>query len=616
MESQPRIAFVESSTPSKPHHIRDSAPLKTKIAFLSITIIGLGLGIVTSVASWSPEDAGNSSTLWILVCSLVGMCLIVAADIALFVLSPTQSQEWTSGVLALGMMLLCTSSPHPATMYLPCISYVVGLQTSSVSVRFQNNKRLVLHVPVAVLLAIPSYVVHIVVHQNGSLTWSEYCNYGFSFGAQILLTLAMLFNPSGSRRVSIKYEHHKIEEERPSKEVSPTALIRPDDKLERSGASDESDRVYSQPTSPHCATPMGSNDGGSTDFLTTSFKKSFLKAPKYKAGAEIGHGAHSTVRIALNESNGELMAMKTMKFDPQDKALIPKLDAFQNELITLRKLRHTNVVQYLFMERCKDHTINIFMEYVPGGSLLQCLQQFGAFSHSILITYLKQIVQGLQYIHAQGVVHGDLKAANILLTVDGLCKLTDFGGEGTFLWMSPERILKLMGQETGEDTTSLNHRISADMWALGCLIMEMCTAKLPFAHLNLSVKGVLMHVLGGDDDSNSTFPAAAHTVFDRGLFLEYLKTEIKYTATEAQLDQLLTLLEKCLQRDPMKRPTCSELLSGEGSLSDTTLSDLDSDDDGNTGTSSLQRDMSGSGSWRRNTLMKIEAHRRSIMKLT
>ena len=96
--------------------------------------------------------------------------------------------------------------------------------------------------------------------------------------------------------------------------------------------------------------------------------------------------------------------------------------------------------------------------------------------------YIKQVIKGLDYLHQMGVVHRDIKGANILLTKEGIIKLADFGGAmrltgdnktfsmmGTPYWMAPEMI-----ENKGEITTS------CDIWSLGCTIIELLTGKPPY----------------------------------------------------------------------------------------------------------------------------------------
>jgi serine/threonine protein kinase len=74
-----------------------------------------------------------------------------------------------------------------------------------------------------------------------------------------------------------------------------------------------------------------------------------------------------------------------------------------------------------------DGHVNIILEFVENGSLLNTLKSFGSFPENLVASYCTRILQGLEYLHAQNVVHCDLKAANLLTTKTGHVKLSDFG---------------------------------------------------------------------------------------------------------------------------------------------------------------------------------------------
>ena len=127
----------------------------------------------------------------------------------------------------------------------------------------------------------------------------------------------------------------------------------------------------------------------------------------------------------------------------------------------MQSLQHPNIVRYLGMER-QANMLNIFLEYVPGGSIAGLLKNFGRFDENVVRLYAKQILKGLQYLHSNGIVHlgelvfkplsvavalrwlalttsechgVDIKGANILVDHEGHAKLGDFGAskrlEGT-----------------------------------------------------------------------------------------------------------------------------------------------------------------------------------------
>jgi serine/threonine protein kinase len=123
------------------------------------------------------------------------------------------------------------------------------------------------------------------------------------------------------------------------------------------------------------------------------------------------------------------------------------------------------------------------MEYCENGSLANILKRFGIFPEKLIKKYTNQVLHGLEYLHEQGVIHRDVKCANILTTKDGLIKLSDFGTStkladirdsqvvGSPYWMSPE-IIELAGAHT-----------SSDIWSVGCTVIELLTLNPPYYHL-------------------------------------------------------------------------------------------------------------------------------------
>lgn len=201
----------------------------------------------------------------------------------------------------------------------------------------------------------------------------------------------------------------------------------------------------------------------------------------------------------------------------------------------LKNLSHPNIVRYLGTVR-EENTLNILLEFVPGGSISSLLSKFGSFPEAVIRMYTKQLLQGLDYLHQNKIIHRDIKGANILVDNKGCIKLADFGAskqvaklatmtaaksmKGTPYWMAPEVIV-----QTG-------HSFSADIWSVGCTVIEMATGKPPWSGQYQEV-AALFHV--GTTKSHPPIP-------------EHLSLEAK--------DFLL----KCLQEEPSLRPTASDLL--------------------------------------------------------
>ena len=185
--------------------------------------------------------------------------------------------------------------------------------------------------------------------------------------------------------------------------------------------------------------------------------------------------------MAMNTSTGAYVAVKQVYVAPRAKG---RARVHKNGIELLKRLRHDNIVRYIDSIE-EGGTLNIVIEYVENGALASVVKKFGNFSEKLCLKYLVQVLEGLAYLHEQGVIHRDLKGANILTTKEGVVKLADFGvainldetaneGEcvvGTPYWMAPE-IIKMEGVTA-----------KCDIWSVGCVVIELMTGKPPYFEL-------------------------------------------------------------------------------------------------------------------------------------
>ncbi|KAM9449735.1 mitogen-activated protein kinase kinase kinase 4 isoform 2-T2 [Clarias gariepinus] len=204
---------------------------------------------------------------------------------------------------------------------------------------------------------------------------------------------------------------------------------------------------------------------------------------KWQRGNKIGEGQYGKVYTCINVDTGELMAMKEIRFQPNDHKTIKET---ADELKIFEGIKHPNLVRYFGVELHREE-MYIFMEYCDEGTLEE-VSRLGLQEHVIRL-YCKQITTAINVLHEHGIVHRDIKGANIFLTSSGLIKLGDFGcsvklknnahtmpGEvnstlGTAAYMAPEVITRAKGE---------GHGRAADIWSLGCVLIEMVTGKRPW----------------------------------------------------------------------------------------------------------------------------------------
>ncbi|CAL9186047.1 unnamed protein product [Musa hybrid cultivar] len=216
---------------------------------------------------------------------------------------------------------------------------------------------------------------------------------------------------------------------------------------------------------------------------TTHYHKSKTLDNKYMLGDEIGKGAYGRVYKGLDLENGDFVAIKQVSLEniPQE-----DLSIIMQEIDLLKNLNHKNIVKYLGSIKTKTH-LHIILEYVENGSLANIIKpnKFGPFPESLVAVYISQVLEGLVYLHEQGVIHRDIKGANILTTKEGLVKLADFGVAtklteadvnthsvvGTPYWMAPE-VIEMSGVCA-----------ASDIWSVGCTVIELLTCVPPYYDL-------------------------------------------------------------------------------------------------------------------------------------
>uniref|UniRef100_A0A5B7A969 non-specific serine/threonine protein kinase n=1 Tax=Davidia involucrata TaxID=16924 RepID=A0A5B7A969_DAVIN len=216
---------------------------------------------------------------------------------------------------------------------------------------------------------------------------------------------------------------------------------------------------------------------------STAFHKSKTLDNKYMLGDEIGKGAYGRVYKGLDLENGDFVAIKQVSLE---NIAQEDLNIIMQEIDLLKNLNHKNIVKYLGSLKTKTH-LHIILEYVENGSLANIIKpnKFGPFPESLVAVYIAQVLEGLVYLHEQGVIHRDIKGANILTTKEGLVKLADFGVAtklteadvnthsvvGTPYWMAPE-VIEMSGVCA-----------ASDIWSVGCTVIELLTCVPPYYDL-------------------------------------------------------------------------------------------------------------------------------------
>ncbi|CAN7065421.1 unnamed protein product [Brassica rapa subsp. trilocularis] len=247
-------------------------------------------------------------------------------------------------------------------------------------------------------------------------------------------------------------------------------------------------------------------------------------------GTCIGRGCFGTVNTAINKTDGEVFAVKSVDLAT---CLPAQLESLENEITVLRSLKpHPYIVRFLGDGVSKEGATsfrNLHLEYLPEGDVAK-----HGIDETLLRRYAACLVSALRHVHAQGLVHCDVKARNVLISRSSGVKLADFGSairvsrptakckitpRGSPLWMAPEVI---RGEYQGPES---------DVWSLGCTVIEMLTGKPAWEDLGVDSLSRI-----GFSDELPIVPS----------------TKLSETGRD--------FLDKCLKRDLSQRWSCDQLM--------------------------------------------------------
>lgn len=149
---------------------------------------------------------------------------------------------------------------------------------------------------------------------------------------------------------------------------------------------------------------------------TSQQSKRTLLGDKFLIGEELGRGAYGQVFKGMDTSTGDVVAIKQIGLGGVSQA---NLQGVMGEIDLLKTLNHNNIVKYIGSFKTRNH-LYIILEFMENGALSSVIKpnRFGVFPETLVAIYIAQVLQGLVYLHDQGVVHRDIKGANILTTKD------------------------------------------------------------------------------------------------------------------------------------------------------------------------------------------------------
>jgi serine/threonine protein kinase/Tfp pilus assembly protein PilF len=292
-----------------------------------------------------------------------------------------------------------------------------------------------------------------------------------------------------------------------------------------------------------CAAPLKTAEGVSiTKTLITpkeSLQKGSIVAGRYTIIEELGRGGMGVVYKA---EDTKLKRTVALKFLPSELTHVPDVhERFTREAQAAAALDHPNICTVYEFDQA-DETSFISMAYIEGQSLKKKIES-GPLDLEEALNIATQVAEGLEEAHKKGVVHRDIKSANIMVTDRGQAKIMDFGlarvtesslvtqegmTMGTVTYMSPE-------QARGE---KVDHR--TDIWSLGVVLYEMLTGKLPFRgeHEQAVVYSILKEKPEPITSIKADIPAEIEQIVSKALEKDPDK---RYQQVEELLDDLKSI---------------------------------------------------------------------------
>eukprot|EP00056_Hartaetosiga_gracilis_P023101 m.35208 g.35208 ORF g.35208 m.35208 type:complete len:350 (+) comp9993_c0_seq2:217-1266(+) len=258
---------------------------------------------------------------------------------------------------------------------------------------------------------------------------------------------------------------------------------------------------------------------------------------EWKVSDKLGSGSYGTVNKVVSLKSGEMAAAKIVTLQNKD-----EIHEFEDELKILTRVKHANITNFVdgYLNRKE---LWIIIDLCEGGSLADIMEfQKGPLNEQCLRCVGFQSSEGLVFLHESGIMHRDIKAANIMLSRRGVVKLGDFGVSalmksktgkrnsfiGSPNWMAPE-------VAQCETNSSKKYNSKADVWSLAVTMIELAQGEPPFNDLH--VVKILMGVSAG------TVP--------------------KFDEPNKHSKELRELLSFCFVKDPANRPSALDVNNHE-----------------------------------------------------
>ncbi|HEL1619976.1 TPA: Stk1 family PASTA domain-containing Ser/Thr kinase [Streptococcus suis] len=204
-------------------------------------------------------------------------------------------------------------------------------------------------------------------------------------------------------------------------------------------------------------------------------------AGRYRIVRQIGRGGMADVYLARDLIlDGEEVAVKVLRTNYQTDQIA--IQRFQREARAMAELDHPNIVRISDIGE-EDGQQYLAMEYVNGLDLKRYIKENAPLSNDVAVRIMGQILLAMRMAHTRGIVHRDLKPQNVLLTSNGVAKVTDFGIAVAFAETSLTQTNSMLGSVhylSPEQARGSKATIQSDIYAMGIMLFEMLTGRIPY----------------------------------------------------------------------------------------------------------------------------------------
>jgi len=245
----------------------------------------------------------------------------------------------------------------------------------------------------------------------------------------------------------------------------------------------------------------------------------------------LGIGAFAVVSLATHKQTKKEFAIKVITKDKL-KSSHSQMELLRREILVMSKLNHPSIVK-LYEAYDLPNTTYLVLELVPGGSVLDRLLKFGAFSEEETAVIMRQLLEACVYLKSRGVAHRDLKPDNLLLTTHGKVKIGDFGLSKDYSHSALQTSVGTANYVAPEVLSGQSYDFQCDVWSCGVIAYILLSAQMPFY---------------GEDNRE---------IFQKIIELDYLYPDRYFKKVS---DYALGFIDNIFVRNPNERMTAKQCL--------------------------------------------------------